>query len=31
MKFKRIAVPGEDAVDLARDIDVAADWRKAMR
>jgi 2,5-furandicarboxylate decarboxylase 1 len=31
LKFKRIAVPGEEAVDLARDIDVAADWRKAMR
>ena len=30
MKFKRIAVPGEDAVDLARDIDAAADWRKAV-
>ena len=30
MKFKRIAVPGEDKVDLARDI-AAADWRKAMK
>jgi 2,5-furandicarboxylate decarboxylase 1 len=31
MKFKRIAVPGEDAVDLARDIATAVEWRKAMK
>ena len=29
LAFKRIAVPGEDAVDLARDIDAVATarWR----
>ena len=31
LKFKRIAVPGEDKVDLAKAIDAAADWRKAMK
>jgi 2,5-furandicarboxylate decarboxylase 1 len=31
MKFKRIAVPGEDRVDLASAIDPAGDWRKAMK
>jgi 2,5-furandicarboxylate decarboxylase 1 len=31
LKFKRIAVPGEDTVDLARDIEAAADWRKAVK
>lgn len=33
MKFKRIRVPGEDAVDLARDIDetALAQWRDKLR
>ena len=30
LKFKRIAVPGEDEVDLAKVIDSGADWRKAL-
>jgi 2,5-furandicarboxylate decarboxylase 1 len=30
LKFKRIAVPGEDEVDLAKAIDAGADWRKAL-
>ncbi len=31
MKYKRIAVPGEDKVDLAAAIDAAGDWRKAVK
>jgi 2,5-furandicarboxylate decarboxylase 1 len=31
LKFKRIAVPGEDSVDLAAAIDVSTDWRSAMK
>jgi 2,5-furandicarboxylate decarboxylase 1 len=31
MKFKRIAVPGEDRVDLAAAIDPSGDWHKAMK
>jgi 2,5-furandicarboxylate decarboxylase 1 len=31
LKFKRIAVPGEDKVDLAKDIIAAADWRQAVK
>jgi len=31
LKFKRIAVPGEDKVDLAKAIDATADWRKAVK
>ena len=30
LKYKRIRVPGEDAVDLAKVIDASADWRKAI-
>lgn len=30
LKYKRIAVPGEEAVDLAKAIDEGADWRKAV-
>ena len=30
LKYKRIRVPGEEAVDLAKVIDEAADWRKAI-
>jgi len=30
LKYKRIRVPGEDAVDLAKAIDENADWRKAI-
>ena len=30
LKYKRIAVPGEEAVDLAKAIDDGADWRKAI-
>jgi 2,5-furandicarboxylate decarboxylase 1 len=30
LKYKRIHVPGEEAVDLAKVIDEAADWRKAI-
>lgn len=30
LKYKRIAVPGEEAVDLAKAIDERADWRKAV-
>ncbi len=30
LKYKRIRVPGEDAVDLAKVIDEGADWRKAI-
>jgi 2,5-furandicarboxylate decarboxylase 1 len=30
LKYKRIAVPGEEAVDLAKAIDEGADWRKAI-
>jgi 2,5-furandicarboxylate decarboxylase 1 len=29
LKYKRIRVPGEEAVDLAKVIDASADWRKA--
>jgi 2,5-furandicarboxylate decarboxylase 1 len=31
LKFKRIAVPGEDQVDLAKDIVAAAEWRQAVK
>jgi len=31
MKFKRIAVPGEDRVDLTAAIDPTGDWRKATK
>jgi 2,5-furandicarboxylate decarboxylase 1 len=30
LKYKRIRVPGEEAVDLAKVIDESADWRKAI-
>ena len=30
LKFKRIAVPGEETVDLAKVIDSGADWRRAL-
>ncbi|HLH87436.1 MAG TPA: UbiD family decarboxylase [Xanthobacteraceae bacterium] len=30
LKYKRIRVPGEEAVDLGRMIDAQADWRKAI-
>jgi 2,5-furandicarboxylate decarboxylase 1 len=30
LKYKRIRVPGEEAVDLAKVIDDAAEWRKAI-
>jgi hypothetical protein len=32
MRYRRIRVPGEDAVDLAHAIDASAagDWRKAL-
>lgn len=30
LKYKRIAVPGEEAVDLSKAIDEGADWRKAV-
>jgi 2,5-furandicarboxylate decarboxylase 1 len=30
LKYKRIRVPGEEAVDLAKSIDEGADWRKAI-
>ena len=30
LKYKRIAVPGEEAVDLLKAIDEGADWRKAL-
>src|SRR5215469_9225784 len=30
LKYKRIRVPGEEAVDLAKVIDEATDWRKAI-
>jgi 2,5-furandicarboxylate decarboxylase 1 len=30
LKFKRIRVPGEEAVDLGKVIDEKADWRKAL-
>ena len=30
LKYKRIRVPGEEAVDLAKVIDEGADWRKAL-
>ena len=31
LKYKRIRVPGEDAVDLAKVIDEGADWRSAIK
>ena len=31
LKYKRIRVPGEEAVDLAKVIDDGADWRKAIK
>jgi hypothetical protein len=30
LKYKRIHVPGEETVDLAKVIDEGADWRKAL-
>ena len=30
MKFKRIAVPGQDALDVAELLDPGADWHKAL-
>jgi 2,5-furandicarboxylate decarboxylase 1 len=30
MKFKRIRVPGEDEVDLARVVSASQSWRKAI-
>jgi 2,5-furandicarboxylate decarboxylase 1 len=30
LKYKRIRVPGEEAVDLGKVIDAGADWRKAI-
>jgi 2,5-furandicarboxylate decarboxylase 1 len=31
LKYKRIRVPGEEAVDLAKVIDDAADWREVLK
>jgi hypothetical protein len=30
MKFKRIRIPGEDEVDLARVVERSSNWRDAL-